>query len=181
MEVLKPEIAIVREASEGDILKIRTMHAHSWLVAYPNDEFGVSKDWVRERVSAWTTEEGIQKSKEHFKGIFGNPQHFYRIAELGDEVVGLVHAINEGEKQHLAALYIDESQYGNGLAQRLMDGAIEWLDSTKPTDLGVVVYNARAIRFYEKYGFRVQDGSEHQFAEKIPVVNMILEGENDEV
>lgn len=181
MESLEHTSAIVREASQDDVLKIRTMHAHSWLVAYPNEEFGVPEEWVKERVAAWTTEEGIQKSKEHFRSIFGHPAHYYRIAELNDKVVGLVHAINEGEKQHLAALYVDESQYGNGLAQRLMDGAIDWLDTAKSIDLEVAVYNARAIRFYEKYGFKVQNGSEHQFAEKIPVVNMILEGEHDEV
>lgn len=173
MEVLRPELAVIREASEDDVLRVRTMHAHSWLAAYPNEEFGVSEDWVKERVAAWTTEEGIQRSKEHFKGIFGNPEHFYRIAELDGEVVGLVHALSEGNKQHLGALYIDASQYGNGLAQRLMDLAISWFDPAKPIDLEVVTYNARAIRFYEKYGFKIQDDSEHLFAEKIPVVNMI--------
>lgn len=181
MEILKPDSAIIREASEDDTLNIRTMHARSWLAAYPNDEFGVSEEWVSERVSKWTTKEGLQRAKEHFNGIFGDPDHFYRIAELEGEIVGLIHAINEGDKQHLAALYVDKSQYGNGLAQQLMDLVIDWLDPTKPVDLEVAVYNARAIRFYEKYGFKIQDGSEHLFAEKIPVVTMIRKGENDEV
>lgn len=181
MEAIDPVSATIREASQGDILQIRTMHARSWLVAYPNDEFGVSEDWVKERVAGWTTEEGIKKSREHFRGIFGNPEHFYRIAELGGEVVGLVHAMTGDSKQQLAALYVDESQYGNGLAQKLMDLALGWFDPARPIGLEVASYNARAIRFYEKYDFQIEDGSEHSFAEKIPVVNMIRKGVVDEI
>lgn len=162
-------------------MQIRTMHAHSWMITYPSDEFGVSEDWVRGRVAAWTTEEGLQNSREHFGGVFGNPNHFYRIAELGGKVVGLVHAITQDNKQHLAALYVDKSQYGNGLAQKLMDMAIGWFDDAKPIDLEVAVYNVRAIRFYQKYNFEIEDGSEHLFAEKIPVVTMIRKGVVDEV
>lgn len=170
--VMQPKVTI-REASFEDLLAIRKMHAKSWLATYPNDEAGVSEDWVRERVSGWTTPEGMKKSEEHFKNIFGNPNHFYRIATLDNEVVGLVHASRDDASQHLDALYIDESEYGTGLAQELMEMADDWLDPNVPTDLEVTSYNTRAIRFYEKCGFVVEPNSEHLFADKMPVVDMI--------
>ncbi len=132
---------------------------------------------IRERVEKWTTPEGIKGSREHFKNIFGNPDHFYRVAELDGEVVGLVHALLDEGKQHLGALYINESQYGTGLAQRLMDAALSWFDLSKLIDLEVVAYNGRAIRFYEKNGFEVGEGSEHLFAEKMMVVTMMRKGD----
>lgn len=174
----QPKVTI-REASFEDLLAIRKMHAKSWLVAYPNDEAGVSEDWVRERVSKWTTPEGIEKSKEHFKDVFGNPNHFYRIATTGEEVVGLVHVSRDNNKQHLDALYIDESEYGSGLAQELMELADDWLDPSLPTDLEVASYNKRAIRFYEKCGFEIVPNSEHLFADKMPVLDMIRKGGNE--
>lgn len=171
--------ATIREASFEDLLAIRKMHAKSWLAVYPNEEAGVSEDWVRERVSGWTTPEGMEKSKEHFKNVFGNPNHFYRIAALDDEVVGLVHASRDDTKQHLDALYIDESEYGSGLAQKLMTLADNWLDPSMSTDLEVATYNKRAIRFYEKCGFVIVPGSEHLFADKMSVVDMIRRGKNE--
>lgn len=174
---MQPKVTI-REASFEDLFAIRKMHAKSWLVAYPNDEAGVPEDWVRERVSKWLTPEGMKKSKEHFKNIFGNPNHFYRIATLDNEVVGLVHASRDDTKQHLEALYIDESEYGSGLSQELMATADVWLDPSVPTDLEVASYNKRAIRFYEKCGFVIVPGSEHLFSDKIPTVNMIRKADS---
>jgi diamine N-acetyltransferase len=56
----------------------------------------------------------------------------------------------------IARLYVDREQHGRGIAQRLMDAAV---DAARELDaatvwLGVWERNARAIRFYEKCGFR---------------------------
>lgn len=176
-EKLKQPRWIIREADYDDLLDIRTMHAKSWLETYPDEENGVSEDWVRERVSAWTTPDGIQKSREHFKDIFGNPDHFYRIAEKDGEIVGLVHGSQSDGLQNLEALYVDKSEHGKGLAQDLMGLVDEWFDDTLPVKLGVASYNDRAIRFYEKYGFKIIPDSKSMYADKIPIVDMIRPGE----
>ena len=175
--VVQPKVTI-REASFEDLFAIRKMHAESWLAAYPNDEAGVSEDWVRERVSKWTTPEGMKKSEEHFKNVFGRPNHFYRIATFDNEVVGLLHASRDDTKQHLKALYINESEYGSGLAQELMGLADDWLDPNLPTDLEVASYNKRAIRFYEKCGFVIKPDSEHLYADKMPVIDMVRKADS---
>lgn len=166
----------IREASHDDIFKIRQMHAKSWLAAYPNDEAGVPESWIKETTNEWLTPESLEKSREHFAGILDNPDHFYRIATAGDQVVGMVHASKIEGKQHLDALYVDESQYGSGLAQQLIGMVDQWIDPAQPIDLEVVAYNKRAIRFYEKCGFSLVEGSEHLFKDKMPTVGMIRKG-----
>lgn len=63
----------------------------------------------------------------------------------------------------LARLYVDRDQHGRGLAQQLMNAS---LDAARDLGgetlwLGVWEHNARAIRFYEKCGFR--DVGAHPF------------------
>ena len=58
-----------------------------------------------------------------------------------------------------------------------MQKIIEWSDPTKPIELGVVTYNARARAFYKKWGFEEIPGSETLFDNKIPEIKMIRKGD----
>lgn len=162
----------IRETTFDDIPALRIMHAASWLATYPNEEAGVPEEWIYEKVSKWTTEEGLKKSREHFKGILGNPEHLHQVAVVEDRVVGLLHIFKKEHMYHLAALYIDKAYYGTGLAQRFMESAMQWAAPTTPIDLEVATYNDRAIRFYEKYGFKKVENSTHLFDEKVPILDM---------
>lgn len=57
----------------------------------------------------------------------------------------------------LYRLYVDKSEQGSGLAQRLMDVAIAWAvaQGGEALYLGVYHDNARAQAFYRKYGFNI--------------------------
>lgn len=160
-----------------DVPAMRKMHAKSWLATYPNDAAGVSREWVEERVAAWLTDEELAKSKEYFRDITQNPDHFYRVARDQDRVVGLVHASRIDGHQELHALYIDEDYYGNGLAQELIDAALQHFDMSQDIELQVAAYNERAKSFYRKYGFEEVQGSETLFKEKIPIITMRRDGD----
>lgn len=168
---------VIRDTTFEDIPKLRAMHGASWRETYPNSDHGVSQEWIDERTFAWVTPDGIEKSKIHFKDIFGNPHHLHKIAIINMEVAGFVHVIETEEKYHLAALYVDKRHHGTGLAQKLMEAALEWSGTQKPIDLEVVTYNERAKAFYRKYNFDEIPGTEALFAEKIPVITMIRKGE----
>jgi len=170
---------IIRDTTVDDLLPLRTMHGQSWRDTYPNEAEGVSRQWVEERTAGWITPEGIEQSKEHVKDIYGHPEHLHKIAVAGDRVVGIVHVAKTAEKQHLHALYIAKEYYGTGLAQRLMDTALKWIDPDRPIDLQVVTYNDRAKAFYRKYGFKEIPGTEEKFAEVIPVITMERKGESE--
>jgi diamine N-acetyltransferase len=57
----------------------------------------------------------------------------------------------------LYRLYVDRAAKGTGLAQILMDKALEWARASGATSLYLGVYhdNARAQAFYRKYGFEI--------------------------
>ena len=57
----------------------------------------------------------------------------------------------------LKRLYVREAAKGTGLAARLMEAALGWLerDGPRPVWLSVWSQNHRAQRFYTRYGFGV--------------------------
>jgi ribosomal protein S18 acetylase RimI-like enzyme len=172
----KPELRI-REASLDDVAGIREMQAKSWVDTYPNEEAGVSHEWVEEKVAGWLTPEALEGSREHFASIFGNPDHFYRVATDGNRIIGLAHGSRVDGAQHLEALYVDSAYHGSGLARRLMDQLNSWFDQSESVLLEVASYNDRAQAFYSKYGYEVKPGSEDVFADIMPTVVMVKEGE----
>lgn len=168
----------IRDTTIEDLLPLRTMHGESWRDTYPNEDHGVSRKWVEERTASWITPGGIEKSKEHVKDIYDHPDHFHKVAVANGKMAGVVHVSKIKEKQHLEALYIAKEYYGTGLAQKLMDEALKWIDPDRPIDLQVVTYNERARVFYRKYGFEEVPGTEDKFAEVMPVITMERKGES---
>lgn len=77
------------------------------------------------------------------------------IAKDGERVVGFAGygeaAPDAGE---LFALYVLKAYRGTGVAQSLTQAALEQLSSYPKIGLWVLKENPRAIRFYEKCGFR---------------------------
>ena len=78
---------------------------------------------------------------------------------------------NAGE---LFALYVLPEYYGTGVGRRLTDAALALIGQPKVA-LWVLKNNRRAIRFYEKYGFK-PDGIEKtvKLGSPVPVIRMIL-------
>lgn len=167
----------IREGMPEDAVRTRTMQAESWLATYPNEEAGVSYEWVKNLTDSWLTAERLDQSREILTDIINDPDMLYRLAESGNKVVGFVHAAtNDDGTKELEAIYTSPETFSSGLGQRLMNVANEWIGDTETT-LKVATYNARAIRFYEKNGFRVVEGTEELYKEMIPIITMKREGD----
>ena len=105
-----------------------------------------------------------------------DPTQFYRIAEFDGKIVGFIHITTKQDgRKHLEAIYTSPETFGTGVGQELMEQANVWIGDS-PATLEVATYNERAIRFYEKNGFKKIEGSDHFYAEKMPVIDMIREG-----
>lgn len=172
VEKESPKEYTLRKAVAEDMLALRPLQAASWMATYPSDENGVPYEWVKERTDKWTLPERMAESVGILQKVIDDPAQFYRLAEQNGEVVGFVHCLtNEDETKELEAIYTLPKTFGTGLGPQLMDIAMEWVGDT-PTTLKVADYNNRAIRFYEKYGFKKVDGSEALYADKIPMIVM---------
>jgi diamine N-acetyltransferase len=80
------------------------------------------------------------------------------VVEEGDALIAFAQlrgSTAEYGDVELARFYVDHAQHGRGVAQALMNAAIDAAsDLGASLWLGVWEHNPRAIRFYEKCGFR---------------------------
>ena len=85
------------------------------------------------------------------------------VAKDGDRVVGFVGygQSEEADTGEVFALYVLPEFHGTGVGRQLMDAALEKLSAYPRICLWLVKGNGRAIRFYEKCGFRL-NGVEKQ-------------------
>ena len=81
----------------------------------------------------------------------------------GDRVVGFAVYGDRGEENpetgEIIAIYVLAEYYGKGVGRQLMEAGMEQLKAYPKICLWVLKDNGRAIRFYEKSGFR-PDGEE---------------------
>lgn len=154
----------------GPVLR---MQAQSWLDTYPNAAAGISEEWVRARTASWFRPESIARRLDWLHDSLAlTDTNIWRVALHKGEVAGMLYGGKDTSGQELHMLYVDKKYHGRGAAQQLMDVFLAWASPGTPITLAVTSYNARAIRFYEKYGFKKIPGSEHYFDEIIPVITM---------
>lgn len=124
------------------------VHWKSWHEAY---EKLVSKSYLdkltRQKCEEWA---------------FEWPENTYVAIDNGN-VIGFMCCFGHGEEEpdacEINAIYVLSEYYGTGVAQKLMDTALEELKKYSRKELWVLKDNPRAIAFYKKYGFH-EDGTE---------------------
>lgn len=136
-------VEIKKMETDEEIRGKAYVHWKTWHEAYPGL---VSADYLdkltRERCEemAFRWRDGllIAKDGERVVGFVG-------LGDRGDEAPGV------GE---IFALYVLPDYYGTGVARKLMEAALARLRRYGEICLWVLKANGRAIRFYEKCGFR---------------------------
>jgi len=151
------------------------MRLESWLDTYVNDELGVTREWIEERNKGQMS---VEKHAQRLQKL-DNPNSAGWVAlDSNGTVIGMTTPyVDDNGIQHVGSLYIDKKWYGKGVGGALMQKVIDWCDPAKPIELGVATYNERAKAFYRKWGFKEVPNSETLFADKIPEVKMIREGD----
>ena len=103
------------------------------------------------------------------------------IAKDGDSVIGFAGygKYRDGELENAGevfSIYVLSEYYGKGVGYRLMTAALDKLAEYKEIALWVLKDNKRAIRFYERIGYRF-DGREETIVLGSPVIEarMILQ------
>lgn len=131
----------------------------------------ISRTTFRETFEAHNSAEDLNKylheqlSLDKLSKEIQHPDSAFYFAEINHEAAGYL-KLNWGSAQtelidrsafEIERIYVLKKYLGKGLGAFLMDAALEIAYKMKPSYiwLGVWEKNERAIRFYEKYGFRV--------------------------
>lgn len=168
----------IMRPTQDDVEGLIEMHAQSWLDAYPNPEYDVSREFIEEHVKRFTSDEGRAKRAAYVKESYENPDYYLRIVKDSDgKIIGFVDA-RKGSVPELCGLYIDKTAYGSGLARVLAEPALRWIGQENDIKLTVVAYNDRAQAFYKKLGFEAVPESDKSH-DNIPlnVIDMIRKGD----
>ena len=150
----KMNITIKKMETDEEIRGKAYVHWRSWHEAYPGM---VSPDYLNRFT--------LEKAE---KMAFSWTDHLI-IAKDGDRVIGFVGYGDRGDESpetgEIFALYVLSEYYGTGVGKQLMDAGLEQLKEYPQICLWVLKENKRAIRFYEKCGFR-PDGQE-MFSQRV--------------
>lgn len=153
---------IVRAGVVADAPGIAAVHVHAWQAAYR----GILSDELLDGLS-------IEQRAEQWRRILGDDPELGRcttVAEQDGEVLGFAHTgpsrdddADSAAIGELNAIYVRPDAFGTGVGRALMDAALAWFAAGgySAATLWVVDANARAIRFYERAGWR-PDGSRKQ-------------------
>ena len=137
-------ITIKPMETDAEIKGKAFVHWKCWQVTYPGL---VSQEYLN-KFTLEKSEEQAYKWRDNLL-----------VAKDGDRVVGFVgyghHGPEDPDTGEVFALYVLPEYQGTGVGQRLMDAALEKLSAFPHLCLWAVKGNARAIRFYEKNGFRL--------------------------
>jgi len=154
-----PSHVVIRPAVPDDAEALAHLHLDVWDDAYaglvPQSVLDDRRDKVAERVERW---------REILEGSAAT--------WVAEEEHGLVGFVSTGpardndmeELLELYALYVRATHWGTGLGFALFETAV----GDRAAYLWVLVGNERAIRFYERQGFRL-DGTEDEHDEGLHV------------
>jgi GNAT superfamily N-acetyltransferase len=154
-----PDGVRIRRGEPDDAEAMGHLHLDVWDDAYtglmPQGILDDRRDEVDERVERW-------------RDIFGQERATW-LAEDADGLVGFSGAGPSRDNDvdldlELYALYVRASYYGTGVGYALFEQAV----GDRACYLWVLAGNERAIRFYERQGFRL-DGTEDEHDEGLHV------------
>jgi len=146
---------VIRVATTNDARAIRIVSKEAWVYTYPNEEYGITRDDLIARFTFSSREEEEKHTRDRQKVISEDHNQHYWVAETDNKIVGFCLAKKEAQTNVLQALHVLPGYQRLGIGKQLLTTALRWLGNEKQVKLNVVIYNKRAITFYEKFGFNL--------------------------
>lgn len=177
-DILEKELSpkfTIDEMRLDDIESATEMRLQSWLDTYVNDELGVTREWIEERNRGQLSRERVKSRRDRFlAGRKAGTFSAWVARDAGGNIIGSTTPFrDEDGSWRLGSLYVAKNWHGTGVANQLMQRAMDWLGENEDVHLGVVSYNERAKAFYRKWGFVEVPDSEELFDDLIPEVKMV--------
>ncbi len=160
----------IRNAQPEDVAALVEVFYPAWLVTYPNEAVGITKEDVEMFFKNSLEADALKKRSDHIQNLPAN--HVYLVAEDVSRIVGLLVLVKREQYDQLQAIYVLPEYHGKGIGTSLFNEVLTHV--TKDMIVQVATYNANAIRFYEKLGF-VDNGK--RFTEerhRMPVSGVLI-------
>lgn len=162
---------LVAPAAPEDAEALGPLQLRVWLETYPCEDAGIDEAWVREVQASAAGAEGIDRWRDFIEAVGREPNlRFCRVVRSGTGIVGFLCGLRE-EEVTLGPMYLLNDVQRRGVGDRLMREFLAWAGDT-PMRLWVTDYNDRAVRFYERYGFR-RTGERQLWRGRLPNVRMV--------
>jgi len=156
----------IRWVTVDDAAGVAAVHVNAWRVAYAGliDQAVLDRQSVETRTEMWRHWITRSQLGEAPDG-YGEVAHRLLVAELDGEIAGWAsfgggRDDDSRELAELAGLYVDPNAWARGVGHALIERAQHELAAAGWTDayLWVLDGNDRAIRFYERHGWRADGG-----------------------
>ncbi|MGW7710286.1 GNAT family N-acetyltransferase [Streptomyces sp. NPDC054771] len=161
---------VIEAPRAEDAESLGSVQLRAWLQTYPNEEAGIDERWIREHRGSATAAEGIARWREFIAAAEQQPDLlFCRVVRTGTEIVGFLCGRRD-DVVTLGPMYLLNEAQGEGVGGRMMSEFLAWAGSA-PMRLWVTEYNERAVRFYERHGFKAT-GEREMWRGRLPNVRM---------
>jgi ribosomal protein S18 acetylase RimI-like enzyme len=163
------QVSIVPMTSEAEAKGKAYVHCAAWKQAYRGL---LSQDYLDARTLELSEEMALRAFHAGYSTL---------LAKDGDEVVGFADygpyrgddIPNAGE---VYAIYLLSDYYDRGVGARLMSAALQGMPDRDKVVVWVLEGNERAIRFYERFGFRFDGKSQTlNLGGEVTELRMVLE------
>jgi GNAT superfamily N-acetyltransferase len=118
-----------------------------WLTTYQNTELGITPEDILAK--DFLCKERSAKRAEHMAVDDGI--NFPLVARVDGQIAGYGRAV-KSEENEIVTLYLLPEWQGKGIGSKLLQQLLNWLGDDSVI-FGVVSYNKKATRFYEKFAF----------------------------
>jgi ribosomal protein S18 acetylase RimI-like enzyme len=95
-----------------------------------------------------------------FRKALGEKDHLILIAEVGDQIAGVLHMlfyldiVHGGLNSHILLLYVREGYRGKGIGRALLNEAVKHAVERGAAEMHVDTIFEDAAKFYRKHGFK---------------------------
>jgi ribosomal protein S18 acetylase RimI-like enzyme len=170
--MMQKKLLKIRNAKVSDAEAIFNIQKLTWLDTYPNKKFKVYLSDIEERFKSRKERlikitKGLDSKKSVCKDW---------VALHNNDIVGWANIHKEKDRDYIDAIYVLPKYQGKGTGSLLFEKIFNFYKKSRELWLEVAVYNVRAIKFYEKFGFKKVKGSEskHEIikGKYIPTIKM---------
>lgn len=147
MEAIEITTAMPEDA-EG----MQEVFYRSWLATYPNEEHGITAEDIEDHYKDRLSPERLAHRRAQI--LAQSDANRFIVARDRGTVIGVLRAVRKADVNHLQTIYLLPEYRRRGIGTRLWEEARKTLDPAHDDVVEVVSYNAPAIAFYEKLGFR---------------------------